>query len=124
MRLAGRAEPWESRGHFLGVAARAMRSVLADHARARGSLKRGGDRQREPLDAAAAWFDDNGLDLLALDEAMERLAEFDPRACRIVELRYFAGLTQQEVAEMMGLSLAMVERDWAMARAWLLREMS
>jgi RNA polymerase sigma factor (TIGR02999 family) len=124
LRMGGREEPWESRGHFLGVAAMAMRSILADHARARRAAKRGGDRKREPLDAATAWFEENHLDLLALDEAMTRFAEVDPRACRIVEMRYFAGLTQAQIAEAMGLSLATVERDWAAARGWLRRELS
>ncbi len=124
LRLVGRKAPWESRGHFLGVAARAMRSVLADYARARKAAKRGGGRGREPLDAAAAWFEDHNLDLLALDEALQRFAEIDPRACRIVELRYFAGLTQPQIAELMDLSVATVERDWSMARGWLLRELS
>ncbi len=119
LRLVGREDPWESRKHFLGVAALAMRSVLADHARARKAAKRGGGRTREPLDAAAAWFDENNLDLLALDEAMKRFAEVDPRACRIVDMRYFAGLSNPQIAEALGLSLATVERDWATARGWL-----
>lgn len=119
LRLVGRDQPWESRGHFLGVAARAMRSILVDHARARKAIKRGGDRQREPLDAAAAWFEDHQLDLLALDEALQQFATVDPEACRVVELRYFAGLTNPRIAEVTGLSLATVERRWAMARGWL-----
>lgn len=124
LRMGGRDQPWESRGHFLGVAAMAMRSILADHARARRAAKRGGDRQREPLDTAAAWFEDNHLDLLALDEAMTRFAQVDARACRIVEMRYFAGLTQAQIAEALGISVATVERDWSMARGWLRRELS
>lgn len=124
LRMVGRDEPWESRSHFLGVAALAMRSVLADHARARRAAKRGGGRTREPLDAAAAWFEENNLDLLALDEAMTRFSKIDPRACRIVEMRYFAGMTQPEIAEALALSLATVERDWAMARGWLRSELS
>ncbi|MEZ6007027.1 MAG: sigma-70 family RNA polymerase sigma factor [Planctomycetota bacterium] len=100
-----------------------MRSVLADHARAKRAAKRGGARRREPLDAAAAWFEDNRIDLLALDEAMTRFARVDERACRIVELRYFAGLTQTEIAELLGLSIATVERDWAAARGWLRRQL-
>lgn len=124
LRMGGRTQPWESRGHFLGVAAMAMRSVLADHARARRAAKREGKRQREPLDAAAASFEENHLDLLALDEAMTRFAAVDPRACRIVEMRYFAGLAHGQIAEAMGLSLATVQRDWAMARGWLRRELT
>ena len=123
LRLVGRQEPWESRGHFLGVAARAMRSVLADHARARGAAKRGGGRGREPLDAATAWFEERRLDLLALNEALDRLAELDPRACRVVELRYFAGLSKDEIAQVMGISRATVGRDWSLARGWLAREL-
>ncbi len=124
LRLGGRDEPWESRGHFIGVAAMAMRSVLADHARAKRAAKRGGDRTREPLDAATAWFEENRIDLLALDEAMTRFSDVDPRACRIVEMRYFAGLTIAQIAEALDLSVATVERDWAMARGWLRRELS
>ena len=124
LRLVGRSTPWESRGHFLGVAARAMRSILADHARARGAQKRGGNRKREPLDAAVAWFEENRVDLLALDDALKRFAQLDARAAQIVELRYFAGLTQAEIAEMLGVSVATVERDWVAARGWLQRELS
>ena len=124
LRLVGRQSPWESRGHFLGVAARAMRSVLADYARKRKAAKRGGDRSREPLDAAAAWFEAKQLDLLALNQAMDKLAELDPRACRIVELRYFAGLSKEEIAQLMGISRATVGRDWSVARGWLARELA
>ncbi|MCB9826166.1 MAG: sigma-70 family RNA polymerase sigma factor [Planctomycetes bacterium] len=124
LRLVGRSTPWESRGHFLGVAARAMRSILADHARARGAQKRGGNRKREPLDAAVAWFEENRVDLLALDDALKRFAQLDARAAQIVELRYFAGLTQAEIAEMLDVSVATVERDWVAARGWLQRELS
>lgn len=123
LRLVGRETPWESRGHFLAVAARAMRCVLTDHARARGAAKRGGGRTREPLDAAAAWFEEQRLDLVALNEAMDKLADIDPRACRIVELRYFAGLSKDEIAPLLGISRATVGRDWSLARGWLAREL-
>ena len=124
MKLMGRDQPWESRHHFLGVAARAMRCVLADHARARKAAKRGGGRVRQPLDAAGAWFEEKNIDLIALSEALDRLSEMDPRACRIVELRFFAGLSKEEVASVMGISRATVGRDWLLARGWLLRELS
>jgi len=124
LRLVRRTESWENRGHFLGYAARAMRSVLVDHARAKRRAKRGGGLEREPLHAAAAWFEENRIDLLALDEALQRLAKEDPRQHRIVELRFFAGLENAEVARVLSVSPATVERDWAVARAWLYRYMS
>ena len=123
LRLVGRRDRWESRGHFLAVAARAMRSVLTDYARRRRAVKRGGDRQREPLDAAAAWFEERQLDLLALNDALDELAELDPRACRVVELRYFAGLSKEEIADVLGVSRATVGRDWSIARGWLARSL-
>ena len=115
------SSPAADRKHFLALAARAMRAIIVDHARARYSQKRGGGRQRVPLDDALAQFEDRCTDLLALDEALTELSEMDPRQSRIVELRFFGGLNEQEVAELLSVSLRTVEREWRFARAWLLR---
>jgi RNA polymerase sigma factor (TIGR02999 family) len=114
---------WQSRAHFFGVAGKAMRSILVDHARARGAAKRGGgDRQLTlgAADAAAASAPE--VDVLALDEALSRLADLDPEMTRLVELRYFAGLSIEEVADALGVSPATVKRRWQVARLWLKRE--
>ena len=125
LRLAG--DPvveWQSRAHFFGVAAKVMRSVLVDHERARRTAKRGGVATRVTLGAASGVADTTpDVDVLALDEALVALAELDPDKCRIVELRYFAGLTIEETAAALGISPATVKREWAMARAWLRREL-
>lgn len=110
---------WESRAHFFAVAAKAMRDLLVDHARARQAKKRGGDWQRITLADVTAGTRDRQLDLIDLDDALRQLAAVDPRQERIVELRYFAGLTVQEVAEVLGVSERTVLYDWRMARAWL-----
>ena len=118
---------WRGRGHFFAVGAKMMRRLLVDHARRRGSAKRGGDWQRVTLAGVALGggkLDAGELDaeeLLALDRALERLAELDPRQARVVELRYFAGLAMAEVAEHLGVSKRTVEGDWTHARAWLRR---
>lgn len=126
LRLAGRRGlAWQDRGHFLGVAARAMRHVLVDHARARGTAKRGGGARLVTLvtaDAPAAESG-SGVELLALHEALARLAALDPDQARLVELRYFGGLTVEETAEALGISRATVKREWAIARGWLRREL-
>lgn len=121
MRLTGGA--YSDREHFAAVAARAMRSVLVDHARRRSSQKRGGGRGRVSLDEAMTLFDDSGPDLLALDEALQRLAGVDPELARIVELRFFGGLTVEETAKVLGSSTASVTRAWRVARLWLAREL-
>ncbi|MFH1999156.1 MAG: sigma-70 family RNA polymerase sigma factor [Planctomycetota bacterium] len=110
---------WESRGHFLCVAAKAMRSILADHARAKATGKRGGHIQRILLDDALAFYEEKGLDLIDLDEALRRLGEMDEQLLRIVELRFFGGLTVEEAAKVMGTSNSTVERGWRTARSWL-----
>ncbi len=119
LRLVDRDAPWESRAHFFCVAAKAMRSVLVDHARAKKTEKRGGDRGREPLHEAAAIFEERAIDLVALDLALTELAAQDPEKARLVELRFFGGLPMPEVAKILGVSLATAERHWAFARAWL-----
>jgi RNA polymerase sigma factor (TIGR02999 family) len=116
---------WGSRAHFFGVAAKAMRSILIDHARRRRAAKRGGAAPQVTLGAAAeAVPSAANPDLLALDAALLRLAECDPRKSQVVELRYFGGLSLEEVAEVLGVSLATVKRDWITARAWLKRELT
>jgi RNA polymerase sigma factor (TIGR02999 family) len=124
MRLTNQREAsWESRGHFLAIAATAMRRILANHARDRGRLKRGGDAVRVPIDEALDAADERGVDLAALDEALERLAALDPRKARVVELRFYAGLTTEQAASALGVSTPTVKRDWDFARTWLMREM-
>jgi len=116
---------WASRSHFFAVASKAMRGVLVDHARARQAAKRGGGPQRVSLgavgEAPAAEAD---VDILGLDEALQRLAAFDQRQAQVVELRYFGGLSIEEAADALGVSHATVERDWRTARLWLKRELS
>lgn len=116
---------WEGRSHFLRCAARAMRQILTDHARRRNREKRGDDRNRVPLDSAVAFVSDQqpGI-LLALDEALTRLAEFDPRQAEIVELLYFSGMTQPEAAKALDVSPRTINREWRLARAWLRDEVA
>jgi RNA polymerase sigma factor (TIGR02999 family) len=114
---------WQSRSHFFGIAAQAMRRILVDRARGRQAAKRGGlDRPLEPHDEAFVQ-PPPAVDVLALDEALTRLAMFEPRWSRLVELRYFAGLTVEDTAAVLDLSTATVERDWRLARTWLYREL-
>jgi RNA polymerase sigma factor (TIGR02999 family) len=116
---------WRNRSHFFGVAAQAMRRILVDHARGRQAAKRGGAIQhRLTLDAADALADaSDSVDLLDLHEALEALAALDPLQARLVELRYFTGLNIEETGEALGISPATVKREWAVARAWLRREL-
>ena len=121
-----RAE-WQNRAQFFGVAAQAMRRVLVDHARAQHAEKRGGGVQQVTLNDAnqpASAESDHSMDVLALHEALDKLAKLDPDQARLVELRYFGGLSIEETAESLGVSPATVKREWAVARAWLRREMS
>ena len=119
-----RRASWENRAQFFGVAARLMRRVLVDHARARHAEKRGGDAVFVSLDAAADTPDDSQVaDVLAIDEALERLAAHDPEQVQIVELRYFAGLTVEETARVVGRSPRTVKREWRLAKAWLYQEL-
>jgi RNA polymerase sigma factor (TIGR02999 family) len=115
---------WQSRAHFFGVAAKAMRSILIDHARAHHAAKRGAGAVRLTLGKIGDVADPTaGVDLLELDEALGRLAELDPDKARLVELRYFGGLSIEEAAEVIGISAATVKRHWNTARAWLRREL-
>ena len=115
---------WQNRSHFFGLAAQAMRRILVDHARSRNYQKRGGNAERVSLDEAANFAEERATELIALDEALQELAKLDPRKSRIVEMRYFGGLTGEETAEALGISTATVARDWETAKAWLLRELS
>jgi len=115
---------WQNRTHFMAVAAQLMRRIMVDHARERCSLKRGGGALRVTLDDAALVTEKRSEELLALDEALERLTAQDPRKSRIVELRYFGGLTEEETAAFLKLSDRTVRREWRMARTWLYRALS
>lgn len=114
---------WQDRAHFLGIAARLMRRVLVDHARRRGYRKRGGDAQRVTLYDGAATSPDPGLDVVALDLALEALAKIDERKSRIIELRFFGGLSVEDTANVLHVSADTVKRDWRLAKLWLLREL-
>ncbi len=115
---------WQSRAHFFGVAAQMMRRILVDHARSHLYAKRGGGAQKLTLDEAIATPQERDLDLVALDDALTTLAQIDPQQSRIIELRFFGGLTIEETAEVIGISPATVKRDWNMAKAWLFGEIS
>ena len=117
-----RAVKWQNRAHFFGIAAQAMRRILVDHARTYAADKRGGGARKVPLDANMLGPTVD-VDLLALDEALTRLATIDPQQSRIVELRFFGGLTMDETAEVMGISPATIGRDWRVAKAWLSAEL-
>jgi len=114
---------WESRSQFFGVAVQLMRRILVDHARAHGAAKRGGHLPRLSLDEAVVMAKERGGDLLAIDELLQRLAAIDPRQARIVELRFFTGLSVEETAQVLSISDRTVKREWAMAKAWLQREL-
>ena len=115
---------WQNRAHFFGIAAQMMRRILVDHARTKKRAKRGGSNVKVSLADAAVPVKEQDLDVVALDEALTRLAAIDEQQSRVVELRFFSGLTVEETAEVMGISPATVKRDWSMAKAWLHRELS
>jgi RNA polymerase sigma factor (TIGR02999 family) len=114
---------WQDRAHFIGISARLMRRVLVDHARARGYAKRGGALRRVTLDGAALRCPAPPVDLIDLDRALDVLAATDARKSRVVELRYFGGLSVEETAEILHVSNDTIQRDWRLARLWLLREL-
>jgi RNA polymerase sigma-70 factor (ECF subfamily) len=116
--------PWQSRAHFYATASQLMRHILVDHARTRQAAKRGGVQHQVTLDDAILPTADPSVDILALHEALERLAKFDARQSRIVELHFFGGLTFEEIALVLDVSDRTVKRDWSMARAWLKGELS
>ena len=115
---------WQSRVHFFGIAARLMRRVLVDHARAHGAAKRGGQVEKISLDEAGDLLRNGGAALLALDDALRGLSQLYPRQSRVVELRFFGGLNTQEIGELLQTSESTVERDWKFALLWLKREMN
>ena len=114
---------WQNRAHFFAIAANLMRRVLVDHARRRNAEKRGGAQIRLTLSDVVAMTEETGVDLLAIDEALDRLAAIDPQQARVVELRFFSGLSVEETAAALGISAKTVKRDWSVARAWFRREM-
>lgn len=125
VRLAGAKDPgWDGRGHFFAAAAEAMRQILVDQARRKGSLKRGGDQQRVELDGVELPIQPPSDDILDLDAALTALAGIDPVKADVVKLRFFAGLDREEIADALGISPRTVDRHWVYARTWLRREMA
>jgi RNA polymerase sigma-70 factor (ECF subfamily) len=126
LRLASENQPnWQDRAHFFGVAARLMRQILVDHARRHQSLKRGGDCQRSIMtEELPVYTPEKSAELLALDEALRRLADQDERQGRVVEMKFFAGLNIEQIAVVLNVSPRTVKREWTMARAWLHQEMT
>jgi RNA polymerase sigma-70 factor (ECF subfamily) len=124
MRLVGATGHWQNRAHFFGVASGVMRRILVDHARAKRAAKRPDSRQRVVLDDGIAIVNTHLESVIDVDQALSRLAIIDPRQSRIVELRYFGGLTAEETAEVLGVSLNTVKREWSVARAWLYGELT
>jgi RNA polymerase sigma factor (TIGR02999 family) len=122
--MKDRPERWQNRAHFCAIAAHSMRQILIERARARHALKRGGAQPRITLDEALVAGSEPSVDLVALDQALDRLQALDPEQARLVELRFFGGLTVEETAEAMNISPATVKRHWAVARAWLARELA
>lgn len=114
---------WRNRAHFFAMAARLMRRILVDHARERRCQKRGGETRRVSLDEGLVLSPERGEDIVALDEALNALSEFDPRKGRVVECRFFGGLSGEETAEALDVSLETVKRDWRLAKSWLLRRL-
>ena len=124
LRLTRTSNPrWQDRAHFVGIAARLMRQVLVDHARSRAYRKRGGGGKRIPLENAPLITPGLELDVLAVDRALEAFAKVDPRKSQVVELRFFGGLSVEETADVLGMSVETVKRDWRVAKMWLSREL-
>lgn len=123
LKLVGQEKAWQNRAHFFGVAAQAMRHILVDYARARHAVKRGGEAHEVSFDEAAIVTADRAAEVVALDDALNDLANLAPRQSQVVELRYFGGLSVKETAEVLKVSPETVKRDWRMAKAWLLREL-
>jgi RNA polymerase sigma-70 factor (ECF subfamily) len=125
LRLTNNDQPqWQNRAHFFGVAARLMRQILVDYARRHRTRKRGGELEKLPLDEALAFTPDKSTELIMLDQALERLSEVDERQARIVEMKFFGGLSMEEIAGVLDISTKTASRDWTMARAWLHREIA
>ena len=124
LRLAEADVSWQNRAHFFGIAARSMRQILVDYARRRNAEKRGGGMTRVSLSESVLVLDEDFSRLLMLDDALRRLEQVDARLCKVVELRYFSGLTVGETAEVLSVSTRTVENEWNLAKAWLFRTMS
>ena|SRR5215472_14599219 len=125
LKLVGRVElDWQNRSHFFGIASQLMRHILVDHARGRRRGKRGDGTELLPLTEGLSWSQRQSTALIALDDALAELAKFDPRKARVVELRYFGGLTAEETAEVLDVHPNTVKSDWSMAKIWLKRELS
>lgn len=121
--IQGNSMKWQSRAHFFGIAANLMRQILVDNARRHMQLKRGGDALRVSLTAAEALGDQKDAGIIALDDALNSLAEFDSRKSKIIELRFFGGLTEEETAEALNMTLRTTQREWRLARAWLFNQL-
>jgi RNA polymerase sigma factor (TIGR02999 family) len=119
-----REKDWQNRAHFYGVAAQVMRRILVDYARTHRTAKRGGAHQKVSLDDAILLSPEQSDEIVALDEALSRLARLDPRQTRVVELRFFGGLSEEETAQLLGVSSRTIKRDWSMAKAWLYGELN
>ena len=125
LRLVGNSQiDWSNRAHFFALASRVMRRMLVDHARAANAQKRPGARQKVELDSALVFVEAQAADVMALDQALERLAAWDARQCRVVEMHFFGGLGFEEIGEVLSISPRTAKRDWSMARAWLYRELN
>ena len=125
LRLVGDSQiDWSNRAHFFALASRVMRRMLVDHARAANAQKRPGARQKVELDSALVFVEAQAADVMALDQALDRLAAWDARQCRVVEMHFFGGLGFEEIGEVLNVSPRTAKRDWSMARAWLYRELS
>ncbi len=124
LRLVGDQDPgWANRAHFFKAAADAMRRILIDHARKRGRIKRGGDQKRVTISVADLAYTENPEEILALDEAIQRLESQDPEMAEVVRLRFYAGLSVEETANALGVSRTTVKRDWSVAKVWLYRQL-
>jgi RNA polymerase sigma factor (TIGR02999 family) len=124
LRLVDEKIRWQNRSHFFAIAAHVMRRILVDYARRRGYAKRGGGAQQVELDEAMLMARERSSELVALDDALKRLAEFDARKSRVVELRFFGGLSVEETADVLKVSVNTIKRDWSTARAWLYKEVT
>lgn len=125
LQLAGQSHPdWQNRAHFFAVAAQLMRRIMVDHARQRQALKRGGGALKVTLDESLHAVEERAVELLALDEALEKLGAFDKRKADVVEMRYFGGLTMEEIADVLKVHVNTVTREWSAARAWLFATLS
>ena len=123
IRLVDTHQPWQNRAHFMGVAAQMMRRILVDHARARGSQKRGSNRTHVNIDEVTLFVQNNDDVVIELDEALTKLAKFDERKAKLIELRFFGGMTYEETAEVLGISTTSLDRELRLAKAWLKQEL-